>query len=80
MKIEFKVTADLEIGKLSISCADVFNATSNGWGHAISTNYGEEYEDAIYKLLSTPVRFRFMQIAKLTKAEFERAEVFGEDK
>jgi len=82
MKVEFKVTADLDAGELRITCPDVFESIDNGYGPEIRTNYPEEFKQRILRnrLLRSPIRARFMNLAKFTKEELERAEAFGEDK
>lgn len=81
MKVEFKVTADLDTGELRIICPDVFESTDTGWGPVIKTNYSDVYRQKIYtRRLLLSLRAIFMNLAKLTKEELKRAEAFGEDK
>lgn len=82
MKVEFIVVADLDTGELKITCPDIFESTNSGWGPKISTSYSDVYRQKIYTrgLLHSPIRAKFMNLAKLTKEELERAEAFEEDK
>ena len=80
MKVEFKVTADTNTGDLAITCPEVFESKNTGWGSEVRTNYSDAYKQIVINILSSPIRARFLNLAKATEEELERAEAFEEDK
>lgn len=80
MKVEFKVTADTNTGEVTITCPDVFESKNTGWGSEVRTNYSNAFKQIAINILSSPIRARFMNLAKDTEEELRKAETFGEDK